>query len=81
MINLPSLIIIDRLLQDWLLEDIGRGDCTTQGLFTGEDKREKAIWIVKEDGIIAGLPIAARVFELLDNGSNIHSNRKRRRFL
>lgn len=67
MINLPSLIIIDRLLQDWLLEDIGRGDCTTQGLFTGEDKREKAIWIIKEDGIVAGLPIAARVFKLLDN--------------
>ncbi len=69
MINLPSLIIIDRLLQDWLLEDIGRGDCTTQGLFTGEDKREKAIWIIKEDGIVAGLPIAARVFKLLDNSA------------
>lgn len=66
MANLPSSIIVDRLLQDWLLEDIGRGDCTTQGLFTGDSKIDRAIWIVKEDGVVAGLPIAARVFELLD---------------
>ena len=66
MTTLPSLIIIDRLLQNWLLEDLGRGDFTTEGLFQGENKIERAIWVVKEDGIIAGLPIAARVFELLD---------------
>ena len=64
--TLPSLIIIDRLLQNWLLEDLGRGDFTTEGLFQGENKIERAIWVVKEDGIIAGLPIAGRVFELLD---------------
>ncbi|MEM7762199.1 MAG: carboxylating nicotinate-nucleotide diphosphorylase [Cyanobacteria bacterium P01_A01_bin.40] len=66
MINLPSFMIIDRLLQDWLLEDIGRGDFTTQALFGNETKANQAIWILKEDGVIAGLPIAARVFELLD---------------
>ncbi len=66
MANLPASIVVDRLLQNWLLEDIGRGDCTTQGLFDGKAKIERAIWIVKEDGVVAGLPIAARVFELLD---------------
>jgi nicotinate-nucleotide pyrophosphorylase (carboxylating) len=66
MVVLPSWLILDRLLRDWLLEDIGRGDFTTQGLFTGETKSERAIWVLKEDGTIAGLPIAARVFELLD---------------
>ena len=66
MATLPSLIIIDRLLQNWLLEDLGRGDFTTEGLFQDNRKIEKATWVVKEDGIIAGLPIAARVFELLD---------------
>ena len=66
MTNLPSLIIVDRLLQDWLLEDIGRGDFTTEGLFNSESKSIQASWVVKEDGVIAGLPIAARVFELLD---------------
>ena len=66
MASLPFLIIVDRLLQDWLLEDIGRGDFTTEGLFGSENKIERAIWVIKEDGVVAGLPIAARVFELLD---------------
>ena len=66
MTSLPSLIIVDRLLENWLLEDIGRGDFTTQGLFAKEIKDNQAIWVVKEDGVVAGLAIAARVFELLD---------------
>jgi nicotinate-nucleotide pyrophosphorylase (carboxylating) len=66
MTSLPSLIIVDRLLENWLLEDIGRGDFTTQGLFNQKIKINQGIWIAKEDGVIAGLPIAARVFKLLD---------------
>lgn len=66
MASLPPAIIVDRLLQDWLLEDIGRGDSTTQGLFSESTKINQAVWIVKENGVIAGLPIAGRVFELLD---------------
>ncbi|MEM8721144.1 MAG: carboxylating nicotinate-nucleotide diphosphorylase [Cyanobacteria bacterium P01_G01_bin.39] len=69
MVNVPAAIITDRLLRDWLLEDIGRGD-QTQGLFAGESKIEQAFWIVKEDGVVAGLPIAARVFQLLDPEAN-----------
>ena len=67
MIKLPSSLILDRLLQNWLLEDIGRGDCTTEGLFTPQAEISQAMWIIKEDGVVAGLPIAARVFRLLDN--------------
>ena len=66
MATLPSLIIVDRLLENWLLEDIGRGDFTTQGLFNSETENNCAVWIAKESGVIAGLPIAARVFGLLD---------------
>jgi len=66
MASLPSFMIIDRLLENWLLEDIGRGDFTTKGLFSVETKTNKAIWVMKESGVIAGLPIAARVFKLLD---------------
>lgn len=64
---LPPSLLLDRLLQDWLLEDIGRGDRTTQSLFTGHPPLGKAQWLVKEAGVIAGLPIAARVFQLLDS--------------
>ena len=66
MATLPSLIILDRLLENWLLEDIGRGDFTTQELFKNRTKINRAVWVAKEDGVIAGLPIAARVFELLE---------------
>jgi nicotinate-nucleotide pyrophosphorylase (carboxylating) len=62
---LPPFLILDRLLQDWLLEDIGRGDRTTQSLSTSTQPRS-AQWLAKEAGVMAGLPIAARVFQLLD---------------
>jgi nicotinate-nucleotide pyrophosphorylase (carboxylating) len=63
---LPPFLLLDRLLQDWLLEDIGRGDRTTQSLFISHPPLGQAQWIVKEAGIIAGLPIGARVFQLLN---------------
>lgn len=76
MVSLPSFIILDHLLEKWLLEDIGRGDFTTQGLFGSQAKTNKAIWIIKEDGVITGLPIAARVFELIDQKAKFTLNVK-----
>jgi nicotinate-nucleotide pyrophosphorylase (carboxylating) len=64
---LPQFIILDPLLQAWLLEDIGRGDRTTQSLLSTNSIPKKAEWIAKAPGVIAGLPIAARVFYLLNN--------------
>jgi nicotinate-nucleotide pyrophosphorylase (carboxylating) len=63
---LPPFLLLDPLLQAWLLEDIGRGDRTTQGLFPTGAPHGEAQWIVKEAGVIAGLPIAARVFSLVN---------------
>ncbi|MBD1849698.1 carboxylating nicotinate-nucleotide diphosphorylase [Leptolyngbya sp. FACHB-711] len=62
---LPPPIVLDPLLQSWLQEDIGRGDRTTQALIPSAETGT-AQWIVKEPGIVAGLPIAAQVFRLLD---------------
>ncbi len=68
---IPPKIILDNLLKDWLLEDIGRGDRTTSGLFVGDEIiLGTGHWLVKEPGVIAGLPIAARVFQLLDEKVN-----------
>jgi nicotinate-nucleotide pyrophosphorylase (carboxylating) len=64
---LPPWLVLDPLLQSWLLEDIGRGDRTTQSLLTGEVGFGRAEWIAKQAGVIAGLPIAARVFQLLSS--------------
>ncbi|KOP23642.1 nicotinate-nucleotide pyrophosphorylase [Hapalosiphon sp. MRB220] len=63
---LPSFIVLDQLLQNWLLEDIGRGDRTTQSLLNQNTIQGQAHWIAKAPGVIAGLPIAARVFQLLN---------------
>ena len=63
--TLPPAIVLDPLLIQWLQEDIGRGDRSTQGL-PNRDRSTTATWIAKEHGIIAALPIAKRVFELLN---------------
>ncbi|MGB7488396.1 MAG: carboxylating nicotinate-nucleotide diphosphorylase [Phormidesmis sp.] len=63
---LPSWIVLDGLLADWLREDIGRGDQTTLGLGDIATRQGRAYWVAKEDGVIAGLPVAGRIFYLLE---------------
>ena len=63
--TLPPRIVLDPLLIQWLQEDIGRGDRSTQGL-PNVDRVATATWIAKETGVVAALPIAKRVFELLN---------------
>jgi nicotinate-nucleotide pyrophosphorylase (carboxylating) len=63
--TLPPWIVLDAHLIQWLQEDIGRGDRSTQGL-PNIDRIATATWIAKETGIIAALPVAKRVFELLN---------------
>jgi nicotinate-nucleotide pyrophosphorylase (carboxylating) len=66
MIPTPPHIILDPMLQDWLREDIGRGDRATQALLAGGRRDSQATWIAKQAGVLAGMPIAARVFQLLE---------------
>lgn len=63
--GLPPWVVLDPLLSSWLSEDLGRGDRTTQGLINTE-MTSTAKWVAKADGVVAGLPIASRVFYLLD---------------
>ncbi|MEL7034703.1 MAG: carboxylating nicotinate-nucleotide diphosphorylase [Cyanobacteria bacterium J06592_8] len=63
---LPPWIVLDPLLQQWLCEDIGRGDRTTASLLLQNRPLGNAHWVIKESGMVAGLTIAARVFYLLD---------------
>ena len=53
------------LVRRALAEDIGAGDVTTECLNIGDTPGDAKI-IAKEDGIIAGLPIAEAVFKELD---------------
>ncbi|MEH2145425.1 carboxylating nicotinate-nucleotide diphosphorylase [Nostoc sp.] len=63
---LPPWLVLDPLLRGWLLEDIGRGDRTTNTLLVKDVTLGSAKWIAKASGIIAGLPVAARVFQILN---------------
>lgn len=63
---LPPLLVLDPLLHSWLLEDIGRGDRTTQSLLAQNPTLGQATWVAKAPGVIAGLAVAARAFQLLD---------------
>lgn len=63
---LPPDLVLEPMLRDWLLEDIGRGDRTTQSLLVQDLTAGQAQWVAKASGVIAGLPLAAKVFRLLN---------------
>lgn len=64
--SLPPWIVVNPLLEQWLQEDLGRGDRTTQSLFSkGSAPLGQAHLILKEEGLIAGLPFFTQVFTLL----------------
>lgn len=52
-------------IKGWLAEDIGSGDITTETTIL-PGSRSKAVIHVKENGIIAGIPVAKLVFQVVD---------------
>lgn len=52
-------------IRSWLAEDIGNGDITTETTIP-DSSQAKAIIHMKEAGIIAGIPIARLVFQVVD---------------
>ena len=56
---------IDALIDRAFEEDIRSGDITTDSI-VDDDCKAKAIWIAKEEGVVAGIDIGRRVFEKLD---------------
>ncbi len=57
---------IDSLIQTALVEDIGRGDVTTDSIIP-ETMQNRAIWRAKQDGVIAGLFMGEKVFRSLNS--------------
>ena len=60
-----NFLQLDKQIQNWLAEDIGSGDITTLALVPAAAKTN-AIIHAKDSGILAGIDVARRVFELLD---------------
>ena len=57
--------LLDRHIRLWLEEDIGTGDVTTLATVP-PDRRSVGIIHAKEAGVIAGVPVAERVFHIVD---------------
>lgn len=58
-------LIIDDIIKRALIEDMPFGDITTDSLIS-EESISRAQLIAKQDGVIAGIDIAGRVFGFLD---------------
>jgi nicotinate-nucleotide pyrophosphorylase (carboxylating) len=56
---------LDPLIQAALAEDVGDGDLTSDAILPPEMTCRGKI-VCKQDGVIAGLPVAERVFKLVD---------------
>lgn len=59
---------IDKIILDALVEDIPTIDVTTDNLFTNEVS--EGSFIAKEPGVLSGVEVMKRVFELLDDTIN-----------
>lgn len=64
---LPPTIALDAWLHQWLLEDLGRGDRTTEAILSGSQVVGVAQLRLKQAGVVAGLPLLERVFQKFDS--------------
>ena len=63
--SITTKLNVDNLIMMALQEDISSEDVTTNAIMR-EAKKGKVDLICKQDGVIAGLAVFQRVFELLD---------------
>src|SRR5579862_1198364 len=64
--------VIYSYASDFLKEDLGRGDVTTQAVVKG-GIRAKGRFIAKDDFVLCGLEFAESVFALLDGAIQLES--------
>jgi len=63
---------VSRLIELALLEDIGMGDLTSDAIIP-DSQLGRAEFLCKEDGIVAGLEVAALVFQYCDHSITVTS--------
>lgn len=73
--NITMALNADELILSALREDISSEDVTTNSVMPGYQKGEVEL-ICKQDGVLAGLGVFSRVFELLDKDTEIILNYK-----
>jgi nicotinate-nucleotide pyrophosphorylase (carboxylating) len=68
--EITLMLQADHLILEALKEDISSEDVTTNAIMR-EAVKGTVDLICKQDGVIAGLPVFKRVFELLDSNTNV----------
>jgi nicotinate-nucleotide pyrophosphorylase (carboxylating) len=63
-----SAVVVRALVERALEEDLGSGDVTTR-LTISEGQQARGAFMAKEDLVVAGLPVAAQVFQALEASS------------
>jgi len=61
-----NILLLDDIIKRALTEDIGTGDITTLSTIP-ESKQIKGRFIAKENGILCGIDVSKRVFEIVDS--------------
>lgn len=74
--NITNILVVDELLRLALKEDITSEDITTNSIIKDDKTTARVDLICKEDGVIAGLGIFARVFEILESSVSVNLNCK-----
>lgn len=59
-----NYLLIDKMIKEALIEDVPNEDITTNSVVS-KDSKSKVDLICKEDGVISGLDVFKRVFEIL----------------
>ncbi|NVM27578.1 MAG: carboxylating nicotinate-nucleotide diphosphorylase [Candidatus Helarchaeota archaeon] len=68
--ELPDLIL-KKKIKDFLEEDIGFGDITTNTIIEGGGPNKKALILTRQDGIVAGLREVSVLFEIFHVKSHV----------
>ena len=66
---------LEHLVVEALAEDVGEGDHSTLSCIPAE-KKGKAVLKVKQDGILAGIVVAQKIFSIVEPGSNFNAFKK-----
>ncbi len=58
-----NTLIISKIIDNWIDEDIGRGDLTSSSI---TEENGNAYWIAKEEGIFCGVEIIKEIYKKID---------------
>jgi nicotinate-nucleotide pyrophosphorylase (carboxylating) len=66
---------LEQLVAAAIIEDVGEGDHSTLSTIA-PDARGRAILKIKDEGVLAGVAVAEKIFHMLEPGSVLHIYRK-----